>query len=80
MNQIELNAEAQVRQQVEDWARAVSRQILAAIVVRHSSDMLMFDLPAAIVRGIDAYKQTWDSFFTAPQGPISFRLASYQAS
>jgi ketosteroid isomerase-like protein len=80
MNQSELSAEAQVRQQIEDWARAVGRQDRAAIVARHSSDMLMFDLPAAIVRGIDAYKQTWDFFFTAPQGPISFVPSELQVT
>jgi len=32
----------------------------------------MFDLPAPIVRGIHAYDKTWDFFFTAPKGPISF--------
>lgn len=40
----------------------------------------MFDLPAAIVRGIDAYKQTWEVFFTAPQGPISFVPSELQAT
>ena len=32
----------------------------------------MFDLPPGLVRGIDAYDRTWDFFFTAPKGPISF--------
>lgn len=63
--------EARVRSLIERWARAVSSGDRATILVHHSEDVLMFDFPS-IVRGIEAYDQTWDFFFTAPTGPISF--------
>jgi ketosteroid isomerase-like protein len=62
---------AQVKDLVERWAKSVSAGDRAGIRARHSRDLLMFDFPA-VVRGIDAYDQTWDFFFANPQGPISF--------
>ena len=65
-------AEAQVRNLIEHWASAVSSGDRAAIMAHHSAQMLMFDLPPPLVRGIEAYARTWDFFFAAPKGPISF--------
>jgi ketosteroid isomerase-like protein len=66
------NTEAdQVRELIERWASAISAEDRPAILAHHSEDLLMFDFPAT-VRGIDAYDQTWDFFFTNPRGKISF--------
>lgn len=64
--------EAQVRKLIENWASAISSRDRAAILAHHSSDMLMFDFPPPLVRGIDAYDRTWDFFFASPKGPIRF--------
>jgi len=32
----------------------------------------MFDFPPHIVRSLDEYNKTWDFFYDAPKGPISF--------
>lgn len=64
--------EARVRKRIEDWAGAISSGDRAAILAHHSPDMLMFDFPPPLVRGMDAYDRTWDFFFAAPKGPISF--------
>ncbi|MBA3317905.1 MAG: nuclear transport factor 2 family protein [Gemmatimonadales bacterium] len=63
---------ARVRDLIERWAKAVSSGDRPAILAHHSPDLLMFDFPPGLVRGIDAYNRTWDFFFTAPKGPISF--------
>jgi len=67
-----MSDESDIRTLIEDWARAVSAGDRAAILTHHSPDLLMFDFPAPIVRGLDAYARTWDFFFADPHGPISF--------
>ena len=67
--------EAAIRKLVEDWAGAVRRRDLAAILRHHSSDMLMFDVPPPFLsRGIDAYAKTWDLFFAWVRDPVVFDI------
>ena len=65
------NDETQVRNLIENWAKAISSGDRAAILAHHSPDLIMFDF-ITVVRGIDAYDQTWDFFFASPKGLISF--------
>ena len=64
--------EDEVRELVENWAKAISSGDREAILAHHSPDLLMFDLPPHIVRGLDEYDKTWDFFFDSPQGTITF--------
>jgi ketosteroid isomerase-like protein len=64
--------EAQVRQLIERWSQAISSGDRREILAHHSPDLLMYDIPPPIVRGLAEYDRTWDFFFTAPKGPISF--------
>ncbi len=60
------NDEVAIRDIVELWASAVRRRDFEGILRSHSPDMLMFDLPPPLQsQGIDAYKKTWDLFFSA---------------
>jgi ketosteroid isomerase-like protein len=53
-----------IRNLLENWADAVRRHDLPAILAYHEPDILMFDLPPPLqCRGIEAYQQTWDLFF-----------------
>jgi uncharacterized protein (TIGR02246 family) len=53
---------------VEHWARAVRTKDLNGILANHSQDILMFDLPPPLQsEGIEAYKKTWDLFFSWAQ-------------
>lgn len=72
--------ENQVRDIIESWARAISAGDRAAILAHHSPDVLMFDFPAAPVRGIEAYDKTWDFFYDTPKGPISFTPSELQVT
>ncbi|MBV9753668.1 MAG: nuclear transport factor 2 family protein [Hyphomicrobiales bacterium] len=71
------NAEGmQIKAILEDWADAVRRHDLPAILARHEQDMVMFDLPPPLqCRGIEAYKATWDLFFRyhKPGAAFDFR-------
>ena len=56
--------EAQIRNLVEDWARAVRSKNIDGILANHSPEILMFDVPPpAQSKGMEAYKKTWDVFF-----------------
>lgn len=60
--------EAAIRDLVENWAKAVRTKNLNGILAYHSPEILMFDVPPPIQsKGIEAYKQTWDLFFSWSQ-------------
>ena len=62
--------EATIRELLESWARAVREKDVEGIVANHSPDMVMFDVPPPLVsRGIDAYRKTWDVFFSWADDP-----------
>ena len=56
--------EIQIRQLVENWAKAVRERDLQNILAYHSDDIVMYDVPKPFQSiGIDAYRKTWDTFF-----------------
>lgn len=56
--------EIQVRQLVENWAKAVRDGDLQNILAHHADDIVMFDVPKPFQSvGIEAYRETWDLFF-----------------
>lgn len=67
--------EAAIRDLVESWARAVRTRDYEGILARHSEDILMFDLPWPLeCRGLEAYRKTWDLFFSVQPDPIVFEI------
>ena len=67
--------EAAIRSLVENWARAVRAKDFAGILAHHSADMLMFDVPPPMeCKGIEAYRETWDLFYSAQPVPIAFDI------
>ena len=65
--------EARIRGIVENWARAVRTKNTDGILANHSSDVLMFDVPPPLQsKGIEAYKKTWDLFFSWSHDPVVF--------
>jgi uncharacterized protein (TIGR02246 family) len=67
--------EAAIRALVEHWASAVRRRDLEAILLDHSADILMFDVPPPLSsKGIDAYRKTWDLFFSWARDPVVFDI------
>ena len=68
--------ETRIKTLLEDWADAVRRHDLPAILAHHAADMVMFDLPPPLqCRGIEAYERTWDLFFRyhKPGAAFDFR-------
>lgn len=59
-----LSAEAEVRQTIERWVKAVQARDLEGVTENHTSDVVMFDVPPPVVhRGLEAYRGTWPPFF-----------------
>lgn len=74
-----MSDERELRAMIEDWARAVAEGDRQGILVRHASDLLMFDFPDTKT-GIDAYDKQWDYFYANPKGPISFTPRDLQVT
>jgi uncharacterized protein (TIGR02246 family) len=67
--------EAAVVELIENWARAVRAKDYDGILASHSEDIVMFDVPPPFEsKGIEAYKQTWDLFFSAAPDPVAFDI------
>jgi ketosteroid isomerase-like protein len=57
--------EIAIKQLVENWAAAVRRADINSVLAHHSGDIVMYDVPPPFQSiGIDAYRKTWDLFFT----------------
>jgi uncharacterized protein (TIGR02246 family) len=68
--------EGAIRDLVENWARAVRTKDLDGILANHSPDMLMFDVPPPIQsKGIEAYRKTWNLFFSWSQDSGVFDIS-----
>jgi uncharacterized protein (TIGR02246 family) len=77
MNQSQKTDEAEVRTLVERWAKAVRARDMEGILAHHSAEILMFDVPPPFKsKGIEAYRKTWDLFYSAQPGPIVFDIQS----
>jgi uncharacterized protein (TIGR02246 family) len=67
--------ELAVRSLVEHWAAAVRAKDFPGILRHHSPDILMFDLPPPLqAKGIEAYRKTWDPFFSWTHDPVVFDI------
>src|SRR6266536_2712729 len=66
-------SEAAIREIIEAWAAAVRRRDYPAILQNHSPDIVMFDVPPPLrSEGLEAYKKTWELFFSWTDRPIPF--------
>ena len=69
------NQDAAIRNVVESWAGAVRRRDYEAILQNHSPDIVMFDVPPPFqLKGIEAYRKTWDLFFSCAPEPVVFDI------
>ena len=67
--------EVAIRELVENWASAVRRKDLDAILLNHSANIVMFDVPPPLAsKGIEAYSKTWDLFFSWAHDPVVFNI------
>jgi ketosteroid isomerase-like protein len=56
--------EKQIRNLIENWAKAVRQKNIEAILAFHSENFVMYDVPEPFQSvGLEAYRKTWDVFF-----------------
>jgi ketosteroid isomerase-like protein len=68
--------EGAIRDLVENWAESGSPQGSRWDSDHHSPDILMFDVPPPIQsKGIEAYRKTWDLFFSWSQDSRIFDIS-----
>ena len=66
--------EAAVRDLIEAWAAAVRRKD-SRRSPKPFPDFVMFDVPPPFKSvGLDAYKKTWDLFFSWSSDPVPFEI------
>jgi uncharacterized protein (TIGR02246 family) len=69
------NDESEIRVLIERWTKAVRDKNMDGILACHSADVLMFDVPPPFEsRGIAAYRETWDLFYSSQPEPIAFDI------
>ncbi len=57
--------EIQIKQLVENWAKAVRNKDIDGVLAHHSPDFVMYDVPPPFQSvGLDAYHKTWELFYT----------------
>jgi len=71
------NDEAEIRTLIERWATAVHAGDIDGVLVDHTEDIVMFDVPPPNeVRGKAAYRDTWPSFFKWQKLGAAFEIVS----
>jgi uncharacterized protein (TIGR02246 family) len=71
------NDEAEIRTLIERWAKAVHAGDIDGVLVDHTEDIVMFDVPPPNeVRGKAAYRDTWPSFFKWQKQGAAFEIVS----
>jgi ketosteroid isomerase-like protein len=66
---------AAFRELLERWASAVRAKDLDGILAHHAADIVVFDVPPPLaVKGIDAYRKTWDPFVAWSDDPVVFDI------
>ena len=67
--------ETAIRNLIEDWAAAVRVKDFDGILRHHSPEIVMFDVPPPLQsKGLDAYRKTWDLFFSWAHEPVVFDI------
>jgi ketosteroid isomerase-like protein len=69
--------EAQIRELIERWTRAIQAGDLAGVLTDHADDIIMYDVPPPYqgVKGIEAYGQAWPEFLQWQATGATFELA-----
>ena len=69
----------ELREIIERWSKAVREENFEVIRADHDPAILMFDVPPPFLsRGIDAYMDTWKTFFASVPRPVTFEFDDIQ--
>jgi ketosteroid isomerase-like protein len=68
-----------IRQIILNWAASISSNDREGILEAHSANILMYDFPS-VVRGLEAYDETWDFFFAEKTKEIHFDVRDLEVT
>ncbi len=67
--------EAQIRQLIDNWAKALRAKDINGLMSHYTPDILVFDLaPPLQYVGINAYRNNFEDWFASFQGPIGYEI------
>lgn len=67
--------ESQIRELVENWAKAIRNEDMNGVLAHHADDIVMFDVPPPMqLKGMQEYRKAWELFFSF-QGKGAFDLS-----
>lgn len=70
-----IDAETEIRELVDHWAKAVHASDVAAITSHYAPEIVAFDAVARLrFRGIDAYRAHWQACLAMCPGPMIFEI------
>jgi uncharacterized protein (TIGR02246 family) len=74
--------ERDIRELITAWAEAVHAGDLDTVIVNHSDDIVMFDVPPPEqgVRGLHAYRETWPPFFEWQRSGAMFAIETLEVT
>src|SRR3954454_3708317 len=72
---------SQVRELIDDWAKALRAKDINWLMSHYTPDILSFDLlPPLQYAGADAYRQNWEEWFPTFQGGIGYEIRDLSIS
>lgn len=73
--------EGQIRQLIEDWAKALRARDVDGVMSCYAPDIVTFDIaPPLQCRGAVAYRKNWEAWFPTFQGPIDYQIRDLSIS
>ena len=67
--------EAQIRQLIENWAKAVRAKDINGLMSYYTPDILVFDVaPPLQYAGTDAYRKNFEEWFPSFEGPVGCEI------
>jgi ketosteroid isomerase-like protein len=69
-------AEAQIRQLIDGWAKAIHEKYVDGVMSGYAQDVVAFDIATSLrYLGADEYRKNWDEWFPTWQGPINLKMS-----
>src|SRR5438309_3494704 len=67
--------EAQIRERVESWTKALRTKDLDGLMSHYVDDILVFDIaPPLKYAGANAYRKNWADWFPTFRGPVGYEI------
>ena len=76
-----MDDERVLRQLISDWSAAARRRDYDGVLAHHDQNILMFDVPPPFQsEGLEAYRKTWDLFFSTMAEPPTFDFSDVRVT